>query len=118
MRSLVLAILGRIPGVAGLFGRARFERLVGRPVPSHVTAVTAMFDLNITFFEFDPPFDRDGELRPFDRATHSGWPLHRVLLADHVGEPTRNFHRKLPPMTTVWLYLNDQDGRGAVLGIP
>jgi hypothetical protein len=101
-----------------LVGRVRFGRLVARPVPAHVRVVGARFDGNVTWFEFDPPFDRGEVLRRFEAVGGTAWTLHRVLLGDHVGEPTRQFHRVVPPLTTVWLYLNDEEGKGAMLAIP
>ena len=111
-------ILSRLPGVPAWGGRWRFEQYVTRPVPAHVGKLTARFDLNMTLFDFEPPFDRGAELLGFEPAPGAGWKFHRILLGGHVGEPTGASHRVVPPMTTVWLYVNDRDGRGAIVGIP
>ena len=118
MRPRLITLLTRVPGFGWALGQYRLGRLVARPVPLHVRVVGVRFDLNVTFFEFDPPFDRGLVLRPFEPTDRSGWPLHRTLLADHVGEPTGHFHRVIPPGTTVWLYLNDDEGKGAILTVP
>ena len=79
--------------------------------------VRAQSRLNITSFSFDPPFDRGGLLAGFDASGATGWPVHSLLLGAAVGMPTRHFYRVLPDpaRTPVWLYLNDAEGKGAIL---
>lgn len=108
-------ILQRVPGLSKEVGRRRFERFVG-PLPSNVSAVSARFDLNITRFRFDSPFERNELLKSFEVVGMENWLLHGPLLAKDVGRPTRQFYRWVEP-TPVWLYLNDEDCRGVVLAI-
>ena len=116
MRNFRDAFLQRVPGLAAAVGRRRFERYVARPVPAHVTDVSAGFDLDLTLFRLEPPFERGNVLRAFEPAGKTAWTVHRILLGEHVGEPTRQFYRVArPELTAVWLYLNDGEGRGAVL---
>ena len=112
MGRTLAAILRRVPGLPSTVGRQRFERFVGS-LPSHVSDVSARFHLNITLFRFEPPFERDDLLKPFEDTGMRNWPIHRLLLVDYVGEATRQFYR-WADVTPVWLYLNDNDCRGVV----
>ena len=119
MRRLRDLIVRLVPGLARAIGRNRFERYVASPVPPHVTAVTPRFDLNVTGFRFQRPLDRDGLLKCFDATDTRAWPMHRLLLSEHVAEPTRAFHRVVrPELTTVWLYVDDEKGQGVILAMP
>ena len=118
MLRLITWILWRLPGAASRFGRNRFERYVGHPVPRHVRDVRAQSTPNVTAFSFEPPFDRGGLLAGFDASGASGWPVHSLLLGPMVGTPTRHFYRVIPAAAhTVWLYLNDAEGKGAILAL-
>ena len=111
MRQFAAAILQHIPGLPAALGRSNFQHHIGHPAPAHVSSLTTLLKLNLTLFRFQPPFDRDNILQHFDQTDMVGWPIHRVLLIDHLGQPTRQFHRVLhPDLTTLWLCSNPTTG--------
>ena len=117
-----MAVLTRIPGFMTVIGKNRFATFVIAPFPPHVLEVKPRFDVNITYFTFSPPFDQNGTLADFDRQMEftGAWVMHRFYLTEWLEAPTRVFHRVLrePTLKTVWLYLNDATGRGAILILP
>ena len=115
-----------MPILDRLAGNRQFRRFVADPIPGHVKNLRYGFrgwfakGYVLTFFEFEPPFNRDGLLNRWEEHESTAVrPVIEALVKAHVPRVDKIYTLPVWPSggSSTWLAIDDESCRGALYAL-